>query len=485
MRKYGLILLFFSSIIYAQKRDHLDRIFTYLQNNQFYKAKLINEEESFSIKKTLNSYLDYYIDGKSFILQTNNINISNKKEKLVYHLINGELLLHQDKPNDSLAFINYKEALKIAKKIDSDLYLKSIYKKMCDLFLKNNYSNDYLQNTINKYKKIASNNEDLFWIEYYSLSNKLEKSNVDFEKAYQLSNENPILTSIILQLEGIYCTNFSSNFERAEEVYHKALKLLEPYDYFIIKKRFKKIKFNLGIVQFKRREYFKAIGIFKAIDLNKKHSKIKLFKYHWLHKCYDSLGNIDSAYYYNIRFHQLKDSVDKKAHALSIVKTETKEIISNKEKTINSLKSKMNTIIPIALIITILLGIVFILYKKYYKKTETLEEEKSETIKKIDELKQIVIKNHIILKDKTKVYIADLLYIKSDDHYLKVFLSNGKNHFVRGKLSKIIEELPPNFIRSHRSYIVNRNFIKQINNTNIILVDKTEIPLSRSYKDKL
>jgi DNA-binding LytR/AlgR family response regulator len=124
------------------------------------------------------------------------------------------------------------------------------------------------------------------------------------------------------------------------------------------------------------------------------------------------------------------------------------------------------------------------LFKKSTKKTEVLETEKTETIKKIDELKQVVVKNHIILKDKTKVYVADLTYIKSDDHYLKVYLSSGKSHFVRGKLLKIIKELPPNFIRCHRSYVVNRNFIKQINNTNIVLVDQTELPLSRTYKDK-
>ena len=113
-----------------------------------------------------------------------------------------------------------------------------------------------------------------------------------------------------------------------------------------------------------------------------------------------------------------------------------------------------------------------------------MEKDQSETLQKLDELKNIVIKNHIILKDKTKVYIADLMYVKSDDHYLNIYLSNGKNHFVRGKLSHIKEELPPNFIQCHRSYIVNSNFIKQVNGDSLILIDKTQLPLSRSYKDK-
>ena len=149
-----------------------------------------------------------------------------------------------------------------------------------------------------------------------------------------------------------------------------------------------------------------------------------------------------------------------------------------------SLQNQMMTLIPVLGIITVILILIFHLYKRYKKKSTVLEEERSETLQKLDELKQIVIKNHVVLKDKTKVYIADLLYVKSDDHYLNIFLSEGKNHFVRGKLNSIKEELPPNFIQCHRSYIVNSNFIKQVNNDTLILIDKTQIPLSRSFKDK-
>lgn len=116
---------------------------------------------------------------------------------------------------------------------------------------------------------------------------------------------------------------------------------------------------------------------------------------------------------------------------------------------------------------------------------KTLQEEKKESLQKIDELKRIVIKNHIVLKDKTKVYISDLMYIKSEDHYLNIFTSNGKNHIVRGKLSDIKEELPPNFIQCHRSYLVNSNFIKQKSYNSLKLLEKTEIPVSRSFKDEI
>lgn len=114
-----------------------------------------------------------------------------------------------------------------------------------------------------------------------------------------------------------------------------------------------------------------------------------------------------------------------------------------------------------------------------------LREEKFENSIKIEELKNIVIKDYIVLKDKTKIYITDLMYVKSEDHYLSLYLSNGKNHFVRGKLKNIKEELPPNFVQCHRSYIVNRNFVKQINSESLTLLLQERIPLSRTYRNRM
>ncbi|WP_410005274.1 LytTR family transcriptional regulator DNA-binding domain-containing protein [Aequorivita nionensis] len=111
-----------------------------------------------------------------------------------------------------------------------------------------------------------------------------------------------------------------------------------------------------------------------------------------------------------------------------------------------------------------------------------LEVEKSQSLKKIDKLNKIANKEHIVLKNKSKVYIAELLYIKSEDHYLNFVNRDGSTHFVRGKLSQVKEELPSNFIRCHRSYIVNNNFIKQTNHNSLTLENKTTLPISKSYK---
>ena len=102
--------------------------------------------------------------------------------------------------------------------------------------------------------------------------------------------------------------------------------------------------------------------------------------------------------------------------------------------------------------------------------------------KEVKHISQMVIKNYILLKDKTKVYINDLLYIKAEDHYIRVYTSDRKNHLVRGKLSDLEIQLPPNFVRIHRSYITNRNFVRQIQRQFLVLMDGTEIPISRRFQ---
>ena len=46
-------------------------------------------------------------------------------------------------------------------------------------------------------------------------------------------------------------------------------------------------------------------------------------------------------------------------------------------------------------------------------------------------------------------------------------------------------QLPPNFIQVHRSYVINKNFIKSSTGTHVILIPEIEVPLSRTFKSKL
>ena len=77
----------------------------------------------------------------------------------------------------------------------------------------------------------------------------------------------------------------------------------------------------------------------------------------------------------------------------------------------------------------------------------------------------------------------DIVFIKSDDVYIELHTLKGM--VVQRKLLKdIMEELPESFVRVHRSYLVNVNYIEQRTATHLTLRGNT-IPVSRSYKANL
>jgi len=48
----------------------------------------------------------------------------------------------------------------------------------------------------------------------------------------------------------------------------------------------------------------------------------------------------------------------------------------------------------------------------------------------------------------------------------------------------ILEKLSPNFIRIHRSYIVNIDFIKTLQKTKVI-IGEVRLPIGESYKESV
>ncbi|MBN2669390.1 MAG: response regulator transcription factor [Bacteroidales bacterium] len=81
-----------------------------------------------------------------------------------------------------------------------------------------------------------------------------------------------------------------------------------------------------------------------------------------------------------------------------------------------------------------------------------------------------------------KVRFADIKWIKSDNVYIEIHLKS-RMILLREQLSKIQEELPEHdFIRVHRSYIVNKLHIDKIDN-NTIFIGSEKIPISKNYKE--
>jgi two-component system LytT family response regulator len=83
----------------------------------------------------------------------------------------------------------------------------------------------------------------------------------------------------------------------------------------------------------------------------------------------------------------------------------------------------------------------------------------------------------------------DIIRCQSDDCYTNFFLSDGKKIIVSKTLKEIEEQLKgKDFIRPHKSHLININKIKTFYRNDggyIIMIDGTEIPVSRRKKESV
>ncbi len=83
-----------------------------------------------------------------------------------------------------------------------------------------------------------------------------------------------------------------------------------------------------------------------------------------------------------------------------------------------------------------------------------------------------------------KVTISDIRYIEGMSEYLKIFIDGEAKPIVTLlSMKKMEEKLPENFMRIHRSYIVNLTKIQEINKNRIIMDAETYLPIGDMYKE--
>jgi DNA-binding LytR/AlgR family response regulator len=84
-----------------------------------------------------------------------------------------------------------------------------------------------------------------------------------------------------------------------------------------------------------------------------------------------------------------------------------------------------------------------------------------------------------------RVDINDIKYIEGMSEYVRIFIVDEKKPIISLlSMRKLEEILPDNFLRVHRSYIVNMKKITEISRLRIIFDKDTYIPVGDNYKDK-
>lgn len=77
----------------------------------------------------------------------------------------------------------------------------------------------------------------------------------------------------------------------------------------------------------------------------------------------------------------------------------------------------------------------------------------------------------------------DILYVESDDNYANIYTIN-KKYVVSHTLKSVEEQLPKQFIRIHKSHLVNFQKITSIHE-GFVFLDEIKLVIGRSYRDNL
>lgn len=86
------------------------------------------------------------------------------------------------------------------------------------------------------------------------------------------------------------------------------------------------------------------------------------------------------------------------------------------------------------------------------------------------------------------VRLEDVSYFKADEKYVTLTTKHAKSYILDSSLKKLEDKLPSAFIRVHKSFIVNKNLLKEVhkhfNNRFVLIIDdyeQTRITTGRNY----
>ena len=85
-----------------------------------------------------------------------------------------------------------------------------------------------------------------------------------------------------------------------------------------------------------------------------------------------------------------------------------------------------------------------------------------------------------------KIAITDIAYVEGMSEYLRIhFRDEQKTVTTLLSMKAMEEQLPNNFMRIHRSYIINLHCITEMNKSRVFLGNDISLPIGDMYRDKL
>lgn len=81
-----------------------------------------------------------------------------------------------------------------------------------------------------------------------------------------------------------------------------------------------------------------------------------------------------------------------------------------------------------------------------------------------------------------KIQLADILYIEGLGNYVTYHLRDGEKKVVYSSLKDTQSQLPEQFLRLHRSYLINKNAIESFNNEEVLIAGHA-LPRGKEIQD--
>ncbi|MBS1598137.1 MAG: response regulator transcription factor [Bacteroidetes bacterium] len=87
--------------------------------------------------------------------------------------------------------------------------------------------------------------------------------------------------------------------------------------------------------------------------------------------------------------------------------------------------------------------------------------------------------------DQVKLQLHEVLYLEALNNYTSI-VTDTRKYTVLSPISGLLKEKPfRSFVRIHRSYAVQKNFIKKISTDEVLVSNNIALPLGRTYKESL
>ena len=132
-------------------------------------------------------------------------------------------------------------------------------------------------------------------------------------------------------------------------------------------------------------------------------------------------------------------------------------------------------VLGFSIYLIVLIKAFYLLYRRFTENELRLKKLK-------DEKKALKTSFITVRADRSnhQIKLNELIYLESLSDYVKIHY-NDQSLTTRDTISSFEENLPETFVRIHRSYIVNLNYITEFSRKSVT-VGTTELPISRTYK---